>query len=329
MARRIRANVFDRRSRTRFIDRLKEKELPEDWAPHLYHAWLILNSELRIPSQSSKDIVIVCVEAAHDYLGAQSQQLRQIVEGRSQEVVLKAATQVANCIKGAPAAVRRSFNTEVLPLIQVSTIDLEVIESLFDAAESILNKCPSYKRSEGALKAIKRLQIEFPALGIDPRQRAETAIAALGKPSKSKQAISADDVFYVLADSLNGPVQTRPTTRCCALIRDYVYEVGAVWCRAGLWPGRAADHMDPTYKSRFHRFAELVLTEVVEPNARRHLDCSEALRQEIRKAHTRLPAEIRPSVSSAGRRMDYEWLITDRDVKHAQARLKTAPQKAI
>jgi hypothetical protein len=87
--------------------------------------------------------------------------------------------------------------------------------------------------------------------------------------------------------------------------------------------------MDPTYKSRFHRFAELVLTEVVEPNARRHLDCSEALRQEIRKAHTRLPAEIRPSVSSAGRRMDYEWLITDRDVKHAQARLKTAPQKAI
>ena len=325
MARRIRANLLDRRSLARFTDQL-EKKRPKDWEPHLYRAWLILNSEPKL-TQDPQGMVIECVAAAHHYLVAQSRQLSQVVEGRSRETIRIASTQIANCIKSAPAAARRRFNQEVLPLIQVSTIDLEVIESLFDATKGIFEEYPSYKRSLGAIEAIGRLRLEFPALGMDPRERAEKAIADLGERSKSKQKLSAHEVFYALTNSLDGTAQVRLSTRCCLLIRDYIYEVGGVWCRAGLWPGRARHHSDLSYKSPFHCFAELVLTEMVEPGARRHFDDLATLHRGLRNAHTRLPAGMRSSVIFARRRMDNEWLIDDNDVKHAQARLKISTAK--
>ena len=43
-----------------------------------------------------------------------------------------------------------------------------------------------------------------------------------------------------------------------------------LWKAAGLYPGRAYREDDPSYKSKFQRYSDLILTAVAEPWAQRH-----------------------------------------------------------
>jgi hypothetical protein len=54
------------------------------------------------------------------------------------------------------------------------------------------------------------------------------------------------------------------------LIIDYVASVANCWHDAGIKPTRARHPEDPTYKSGFHRFVELVITAILEPWTLRH-----------------------------------------------------------
>ena len=46
------------------------------------------------------------------------------------------------------------------------------------------------------------------------------------------------------------------------LITNYVASVAQIWLRHGIRPGRAVHPSNPNYRSKFHRFVDLVLTAV-------------------------------------------------------------------
>jgi hypothetical protein len=104
------------------------------------------------------------------------------------------------------------------------------------------------------------------------------------------------------------------------LIVDYVAAVADVWRRAGLRPSRARHPADPSYRSRFHRFVDLVLTEMVEPWARRHDGSLDAVRQQTRLAHDKLHPEFRSIASPTLKRADVEWLVSSDHIAKALRR---------
>ena len=77
----------------------------------------------------------------------------------------------------------------------------------------------------------------------------------------------------------------------------YVAEIAEIWRLAGLKPSRANNPWTVGHRSRFNRFADLVLTALQEPQAQRHDGNAYALSRAIKRAHASLPEEIRPLVS--------------------------------
>ena len=125
--RKAHANFLARRSLPRFLLRLKSQPAC-DWPPHLFGAWQLLNAELKLPDATARFIVLESVSAARDCLRAQELQLHDIVEARSCATIKDACSSISRCISRAPAVLRRRLDRAVLPLIQESIIDLEVIE---------------------------------------------------------------------------------------------------------------------------------------------------------------------------------------------------------
>jgi len=76
------------------------------------------------------------------------------------------------------------------------------------------------------------------------------------------------------------------------LIVDYVAVVADLWRAAGLRPGRARKDADPKYRSRFHRFVELVLTAIIDPWSRRHDDDVDKHARALFRAHSELRLEL-------------------------------------
>ena len=111
------------------------------------------------------------------------------------------------------------------------------------------------------------------------------------------------------------------------LITDYVAVVADLWRAAGLRPGRAHDPDDPKYRSHFHRFADLVLTAMIDPWSRRHDADLDEYRRAVWQAHAKLEDEYKQA-GKALRRSDAEWLVSEDHIRHALARsaLKTAPE---
>jgi hypothetical protein len=100
-------------------------------------------------------------------------------------------------------------------------------------------------------------------------------------------------------------------------LTDYCCALAVIWRGAGLKPTRARHPYNPAYRSRFHRFADLILTEMMEPWALRHDENLDELRDKIRRRHAQLPEALRPLVSSGLRRADNEWLISEDHVRRA------------
>lgn len=113
------------------------------------------------------------------------------------------------------------------------------------------------------------------------------------------------------------------SSQSAKFLTDYCSALAVIWRGAGLKPSRARHPYNPAYRSRFHRFADLILTEMMEPWALRHDDNLDELRDKIRRRHAQLPEVLRPLVSSGLRRADYEWLISEDHVRRAIQRLAT------
>jgi hypothetical protein len=161
---------------------------------------------------------------------------------------------------------------------------------------------------------------DYASIGAIHQRKVEDAIAALAESGRA----GASDVFSALADALGSDHDSNPSSQIYDLIVQYVVQVARVWRQVGLRPSRARHRDDASYKSKFHRFVDLVLTPMIEPEARRHLVDLDDMRRTVRRIRAALPDEVRRVVSPAPGRADTVWLVSDDHLKKA---LRIAAQK--
>ena len=132
---------------------------------------------------------------------------------------------------------------------------------------------------------------------------------ALSKLAQKKRSAKAHMVFEALAASLENKLAGKPNPDPATLISNYVSALARLWKAAGLRPARAFREGDWSYKSRFHRYSDLILTAVGEPWAHRHSGNLDHMRRQSYKARAGMPREYQASAAlppSAA-----EWLISE------------------
>ena len=175
------------------------------------------------------------------------------------------------------------------------------------------------------IKGAVFLQNDYAALPSIDQRRVETALTTL---QRRRAQFDAADVCEAIANALNRKAEKTANTLIADLITNYVASVAQIWLRHGLRPTRAVHPANPNYRSKFHRFAELVLTGLVEPWSQRHDGNQSETAAKLRKAHARIPKNDRKDVRAALRRSDVEWLVVDGHLKTALGRIqKTTPRK--
>ena len=311
----VRANAFARRSLPKFVLQLRSTR-PSDWPPQLLRAWQIVNGTLGLSDREALSVMLDSVSAAHGCVVAENQRVNQIEEREALKKVRKACKRALERIQDAPsdvsAKLRRRLDKEIRPLIREPVIDLEVIQSIFEAAASVFGEFPIRGPSLSNLLHEVR-EIRFSTLSATLRRKLELAIADLGKPSTAKH-VDAVLVFETLVGILFAEKTPKIKSGTHQLRSKYVAELAAIWRRAGLKPSRANHPSNPKYKSKFHRFAEFVLTEIAQPQSRRHDPNIKALVAPL--APMDLPEEIR-QISRAPRHVDQKWLISDDHLRTA------------
>lgn len=116
---------------------------------------------------------------------------------------------------------------------------------------------------------IVMIKSEYAVVGEVYQRKAEEAIAGLSKSSSNN--VTASDVFNALASVLDSDRTTNANPEIHGLIVEYVAEVATLWRQVGLRPSRATRQENSGYRSRFHRFVDLVLTAMTEPWMQRHV----------------------------------------------------------
>jgi len=129
---------------------------------------------------------------------------------------------------------------------------------------------------------------------------------------------TASDVFEVLATAVSSHSEDGASPEISDLLVEYVRKLGDGWTAVGLRPGRANHSDDATYKSRFHRFSDLVLMAFVDPSSLRHDGDLTEIRQKLCRSHLALPADWRAGVDVGLRRRDREWLISEDHLRRAR-----------
>jgi hypothetical protein len=279
---------------------------------------------LALSDEIALAILIDTVTAAHLYAQKIDRRSGNVVELQKRIELHGGFLRISRCAKRVPAKLRKRLDAEIVPLVQQNPVDTEVIEAIFDAAVSVFTE---YSQEEAAKTALAVLTYQLPggqqyltvrndfaALSMADRIKAEKVLTAVGK--KLKQKTTTENVFTALASALDIKRAARINSAIHELIVDYVAAVAAIWRSSGLKPSRAYHQLDPTYKSSFHSFADIILTAMVEPWVRRHDGNLDEVRQRTRLAHLRLPGGMRPLVSSALRQADVQWLVDEGHVKN-------------
>ena len=91
-------------------------------------------------------MILYSVSAAHRCVGAENQRANRIGEVEALEKVRNACERVLKRLQHSPAEVSakllRRLDEEIHPLIREPVIDLEVIQSIFEAVASVLDEFP-------------------------------------------------------------------------------------------------------------------------------------------------------------------------------------------
>ena len=185
-------------------------------------------------------------------------------EEKARTTIRKACGRITKGINRAPVAVRRRLDRAILPLLQQGVVDLEVIESIFEAAAAIIyGKSAKGESLRATRRALRELRAApFSVLGMDLRRKVEKAIADVAAASNVKRQPTAADVFAAMTAVLDAENAQRSGTEASKSITCYVAELAKIWRQAGLKPKRASSFLNSEYRARFHRFAELVWTGV-------------------------------------------------------------------
>jgi hypothetical protein len=308
MGRKVRADFLARRPVSRFQLQLKSKA-PHDWPPHLHAAWQILKSGQDLSDAKARSVVQESVSIAHRCIVAQNQKSKDIIEQVARTTIRSACSRISKCIKRAPAACRRSLNRAILTLIQQSIIDLDVIEAIFGKAETTFKQFRAHETSRAALPALEDLRkADFSTLNMMLRRKTEDAIVELAVTSNGKRQATAVDVFATIAGVLGSEKTTKVTTQSRDIITRSVAQLAEIWRQAGLKPSRALAYLDDAYRSKFHCFAELILTAMAGPRPKLR-------RQKIEQVYDDLGDA--DGIRAAMGRKEYQWLVSDDHVRSA------------
>jgi hypothetical protein len=234
----------------------------------LADAWQILTGKPGLAPTKALGVILDSVSASHACIRAQNEQLKALEGIETRKRIRKACNRVAKGISRAPAELRRRLERAILPMIHEEEIDLEVIEAIFDAATKTFDDFADRESTSSAARALRALKAApFFALSMVLRCKTEKAIADLVAASSVNCQTLAADVFATIATVLADDIVKGATTQNSKSITHYVAELAAIWRRAGLNPRRAFGYLNPNYKSKFHRFAELVLKVMANPRA--------------------------------------------------------------
>jgi hypothetical protein len=316
-------------SRLRLSSALRNLEYtePAKWPAPLQRAWKILHDELGVTTPVARTIVADAALAAHNCAQKINDRVRANEHNRLAAKLGSGFARLSNCIRRAPAEIRGLLDGRIRTLLAIEVFDTEVIEEILDAAVVCFQQYPEHEAAKTALATmlvastdgghVNALKLDYSGLDYDSRMNCEKVPATL-----VSSTVTAAAVFEALASALAVAPLVSIRHEANDLIIGYVRSVAMLWRRTGLRTSRARHPFDPRYTSRFHRFAELVLTAVVDPWTHRHDVDLDELRWQARTAHAALPKELRGVVSAAPRRGDVEWLVTDDQVKKALAAFK-------
>jgi hypothetical protein len=104
-----------------------------------------------------------------------------------------------------------------------------------------------------------------------------------------------------------------------------VFAVAKIFVDADLSVARARNEHDAAYKSKFHRFSDIILAAMNEPRVRRHDGNLNKIAAKARKQHAKLPREDQATVSARLPRGDIQWLVSDDHIRAATRRFKFSP----
>lgn len=312
--RNVRANFLARRSLHQSVSTLREKS-PCEWPEDLAKAWDILCTELDLSEAEARDVMIQSATIAQHCAAAQNQQSINVVRTRAPVAIKRACKKISNCIKRTPASLRKELDQAIISATLNSVVDLELIESVFETTEKIFKKYPDIKPSATALKALAQLSaVNFSALELTSRRNAEQAFADLLRREKK---VTAARIFQVLMQAIGEATISTASPSSFGFITSYVFDLMVIWRRMRLPTGRARNDASPQYKSKFHRFADLVLTALCEPQARRHNADLESIRQQAWLVHARLSTEDKKLISASLPRADRQWMVSEAHIKAA------------
>jgi hypothetical protein len=296
---------------------------PETWPYYLSLAWKVLNKRSKLSKRKAITIIDASLQEAYACSRAINNRALNIERCRIREIVLSGCERIANCISRASAELRRHLDEVILPVARTCVADLEVIEEVIDRSITIFDRHKSEEPARTALSAMtyqiegKRrydtLKTDFSSLSSYDRLACEAELAAVA----SRDDLMTWHVFAALAGALRKNRETTPSSLIAEYIVKYVAEVGKIWKRARLKPRRAFNSENPAPHGKFHHFADLMLTAVVEPRARRYDDNLSALKEERRRQHASLPREYRSGSTAALDRADVEFLVSSHHVEKA------------
>jgi hypothetical protein len=304
------------------VRRLKSTPVSE-WSEHLKLAWEILRDDLEITEKNALKLIADSMSAAQVCAEAINRRSDNIVELKSRAKIRVAFKRLANCCRRASVKLRRRLDEAIGPILRRDRVDLEVIEEILDATAVEFEISSSEGTAATALRTMfvteqgrepnNWVKNNYAGLRPDSQRDCE---AALSKLRKKRGNVSASAVFEALASSLDqrGPRKAGPEVSI--LIRNYVANIASIWRCAGLHPARARDPYDPIYKSKFHRFSDLILTALAEPWTCRHDGDLDHILKSIYEIRAKLPDEFR-TVSAALRQCDQGWLVSEHILRQA------------
>jgi hypothetical protein len=280
--------------------------------PHLQLAWTILR-ESGLSGQQARILVHNSVIAGYE-CACRLNERAQATDDRSRKV--KAAfTRLSHCATRARAKLRHLLDEKVSAALEGGSVDLEVIEDLLVTSRTVFEQFPDVEAAQTALSALAiDREYGYDTIGLindfsslsPPLQ--ENCKSALTLAVKNRSRIDAAAVFKSLADGVT--ISLRPPRGASDIVIDYVAAVAANWRSSGLRAGRALKHDDSSYTSKFHRFCDLVLTALVEPASRRHLEDLSQLTAKAWARQRQLPREDQKYVRGGLPRKDSQWLVS-------------------
>lgn len=315
------------RSRMRLenLERRLQSQPPTEWPKHLRLAWEILQSKRSLSEISSMHIILGSISAAHKCAREINRRAASRFEAQMHNKLYKVFIRIAKCAQRAPESLRQRLDQAVIPLVQQGPIDLEVIEAILDATASLFLQHCEEESAKTALKALGVTQVDgirqvgakvdFSGLDKSRQHKVAAALSNLKKLPSSR--LGASNVFETMASVLD--CEEIQSDEIATLIIDYVASVANRWREAGIKPSRARHPEDPTYKSGFHRFVELVITAILEPWTLRHDGGLEERAKATRQRRAELPDDFRSIASPSLRRSDLEWIVSDDHLKKALA----------